>query len=113
MDRPVEPFTCTVETQTDRAVVTPFGELDCWNVPALEQRLLDVRDTGVGHLELDLGGLSFLDSSAIALVLRWSRAAAEHGFMLRVRAASPQVRRIFELTAITHLLDDSSPEHLV
>jgi anti-anti-sigma factor len=113
MDRYEAPFSCTVETLADRVIVRPFGELDCWNVPYVERRLLDVRDMGVGHLELDLGGLSFLDSAAVALVLRWSRASAEHGFLLRVRADSPRVRRIFEITAVTHLLEDPSPEYLV
>jgi anti-sigma B factor antagonist len=108
MDRQVDPFHCAVEAGTDRVVLRPFGELDCWNVPAVEQHLLDVREAGAGHVELDLGGLSFLDSSAVALVLRWSRISAEDGFLLRVRAGSPRVRRIFELTSITHLLADGA-----
>jgi anti-sigma B factor antagonist len=109
MDRHAELFNCTVETRADWAIVRPFGELDCWNVPFVEQHLLDVRDAGMGHVELDLDGLSFLDSSAVAMVVRWSRTSAQHGFLLRVRAGSPRVRRIFEITSITHLLTDEVP----
>ena len=114
MDRQPETFNCTVETRADRAIVRPFGELDCWNVPFVERHLLAAHDAGIGHVELDLGGLSFLDSSAVALVVRWSRASAERGFVLRVHAGPPRVRRIFEITAITHLLaDDVAPDQIV
>lgn len=113
MDRHVEPLSCTVETLHDRVIVRPFGELDCWTVPLVEKHLLDVHDAGAGHVELDLDGLSFLDSSAVALVVRWSRVSAERGFLLRVRASSPRVRRIFEITSITHLLEDPTAEQLV
>ena len=107
MDRHQEdPFHCAVEAGTDRVVLRPFGELDCWTVPAVEKHLLEVRAAGAGHVELDLAGLSFLDSSAVALVVRWMNISAEDGFLLRVCAGSPQVRRIFELTSITHLLAD-------
>jgi anti-sigma B factor antagonist len=114
MDRHTELFNCTLETRADRAIVRPFGELDCWNVPFVEQHLLAAHDAGIGHVELDLSGLSFLDSSAVALVVRWSRVSVERGFLLHVRAGSPRVRRIFEITAITHLLaDDVAPEQVL
>ena len=109
-----EPFGCAVEPLTDGMVVRPYGELDCWTVGSVEQQLLDIRDAGVGNIELDLGSTSFMDSSGIALVVRWSRESAASGFMLRVRAGTHAVRRLFEMTAITHLLVDAAePEPLV
>lgn len=106
------PFSCAVEPLADGVLVRPFGELDCWTVSHVEERLFDIRDSGVGKIELDLGSTSFMDSSAIALVVRWSRESAARGFGLFVRAGNDGVRRLFEMTAITHLLVDAAPEQL-
>lgn len=108
-----EPFSCSVEARPDGVLVRPFGELDLWTVPTVERLLFDSRQAGLGSIELDLGSLSFLDSSAIALVIRWSRASAEAGFMLHVRAGTAQVRRLFAMTALTHLLIDAVPPEQV
>ena len=102
-------FSCAVEPQVDGVLVRPFGELDCWTVGHVEQHLFEIRDSGAGTIELDLGSTSFMDSSAIALVVRWWRASAAGGFLLRVRAGTDEVRRLFEMTAITHLLVDGVP----
>lgn len=108
-----ESFNCFVESRPDGVLVRPIGELDLWTVPAVEQHLLDGCDAGAGRIELDLGSLSFMDSSAIALVVRWSRKSAEGGFLLQVRAGTDRVRRLFAMTAISHLLVDAMPPEVV
>jgi anti-sigma B factor antagonist len=106
MDRQLDLFHCAVEAHLDQVRVRPIGELDCSNVGHVDDRLAAVHAGGARQIELDLGGLSFLDSSGIALVIRWSRASEEGGFDLRVTNGSRDVRRLFELMAISHLLDD-------
>jgi anti-anti-sigma factor len=102
----LQPFDCTIETAGGRAWVRPRGELDLWTVGTVEQHLHQVRADGYDPIELDLAGLSFLDSTGVALVVRWSRASVAHGFDLHVRAGSGHARRAFEISAITHLLVD-------
>lgn len=100
---------CAVEIDEDRGFLRPMGELDCWTVGTLDDRLRELHASGLDPIELDLGELSFCDSTGIALVVRWSQMSAEQGFLLRVKAGSGNVRRLFEMTAITHLLADGPP----
>jgi anti-sigma B factor antagonist len=101
-------FACIVEHEDHEVLIRPLGELDCWTVASVEQRLIDARDAGAGRITLDLGALSFLDSSAVALVIRWSRESAEHGFMLDVLGGTGRAQRIFEITACSYLLADAA-----
>jgi anti-sigma B factor antagonist len=101
-------FACIVEHEENSVLIRPLGELDCWTVTSVEQHLLDARESGAGRITLDLGALSFLDSSAVGLVIRWSRESAEHGFMLDVLGGTGRAQRVFEITACSYLLADAA-----
>lgn len=113
MDRQPDPFHCAVEAQPDHVLVRPVGELDCFSVGYVEQHLAAVHAAGASRIELDLSGLSFLDSTGVALVVRWSRASAESDFTLRVTNGTRNVRRLFEIMAISHLLDETPCEQVI
>ena len=98
------PFTCQVSTQEGKAVVSPRGELDMATVGAVEERLKEVRRSGVDRVVLDLGGLTFMDSSGLHLITRWVNEASQDGFELELEPGPPAVQRIFELPAITDTL---------
>jgi len=113
MDRQLDPFHCAVEASADHVRIRPIGELDCFSVSHVEEQLSAVHAGGARRIELDLGALSFLDSTGIALVVRWSRASDEGGYSLRVTNGSHDVRRLFELMAISHLLDEIPAEKIL
>ena len=69
-------------------------------VGAVEQQLTQLRRTGVGKIVLDLGGLTFMDSSGLHLVVRWANEASRDGFDFELEPGPPAVQRIFELTAM-------------
>ena len=69
----------TVERGT--AVVTVSGELDISNVDMLEQAVSPVLAENPDRLIIDVRGLRFADSSAIALWVRW--ASSVEAFELR------------------------------
>jgi anti-sigma B factor antagonist len=96
----IGPFTCQVSRQDGQAVVSPRGELDMATVGAVEEQLTQLRGTGVGDIVLDLGGLTFMDSSGLHLVMRWTNAAARDGFAFELEPGPPVVQRIFDLTAV-------------
>jgi anti-anti-sigma factor len=96
----IGPFTCLVSHEEDHAVVSPRGELDMATAGAVDQQLEQLRRTGVGKIVLDLGGLTFMDSSGLHLVVRWSNEASRDGFELELEPGPPAVQRIFDLTAI-------------
>ncbi len=71
-------------------VVTLTGELDIANIDGLEAAVAPVIERHPDHLIVDVGGLRFADSSAIALWVRWSAAFGD----IEVRDASPLLRRV-------------------
>ena len=72
-DRPS--LTCIVLQRRDAVRVHPIGVLDTATVPVLERQLQEVREAGFRRLIVDLGGLSFMDSTGLRLALRWAAAA--------------------------------------
>ena len=98
------PFTCQVSQEDGQAVVSPRGELDMATVGAVDQELRTLRQEGVERIVLDLGGLTFMDSSGLHMITNWVNAASKDGFRLELEPGPPVVQRIFELTAISETL---------
>ena len=82
------------------AVVTISGELDISAVDAVERRVSPVIADNPPRLIVDVGGLRFADSSAIALWVRW--ASTVRGFELR--HPSPLLRRVIAGMGLTEKL---------
>ena len=95
-DRPA--LTCVVLQRCDAAHVHPIGVLDIATVPVLERQLQEVREAGFRRLIVDLGGLSFMDSTGLKLALKWHAAARQHGFEISFVPGEPAVQRVFEIT---------------
>ena len=55
-------------------------------------------------LVVDLAGLSFIDSSALAVIMRTHRALREDGGQLALVSPSPAVARILQLIDIAHTI---------
>jgi anti-anti-sigma factor len=96
----IEPFHCNVISEGDHVIVAPHGELDMATVGAIEAELMRVRRSGADHVVLDLGGLTFMDSSGLNLVSRWV-AESSDGFRFELEPGPPAVQRVFELAAMT------------
>jgi anti-anti-sigma factor len=80
-------------------VVKLAGEVDISNVDAVRAAVVQVVSRAPGQLIFDLSGLTFMDSSGIAVLLQ----SAER-VNVEVRNPSPVVRRIFECTGIADIL---------
>ena len=104
MSRHIERFRCEVTQEGDHVAIAPRGELDMATVGAVEQELRRQRDSGCGALVLDLGGLSFMDSTGLHLVARWSAEAQRDGFTFEVKPGPPAIQRVFELAGMTDAL---------
>jgi len=96
----------TVERETYATVVTAEGELDAFVAPDLTATLPDVADAS--HLLADLTNVSFMDSTALGLLVRMIREAGERGAQVRVVLPLGAARRIFEITTLDGVLPVSS-----
>ena len=87
------------------------GEIDLSNSDLLHVRLLNVLSTlHPQHIEVDLAEVTFLDCSALTVLVVLGQAAARTGCRLRITNPQPVVRRVLDLTglldAVTASLDD-------
>ena len=80
------------------------GELDLDGVPGLGGRLVGVE----GDVTLDCSGLTFLDSSGLALFVTTHRACQARGAKLAIVNPSRCVIRLLELTGLSTLLTEPS-----
>lgn len=58
-----------VERRTDGATLAVKGELDIATAPRLRATVGDLMGQGVRHLEIDLDGVTFIDSSGMGALL--------------------------------------------
>jgi anti-sigma B factor antagonist len=95
---------CEVVPERDAVRVRPVGSLDVATVSVLERQLEELREVGFRRLIVDLGGLSFMDSSGLRLALKWHAAAQHDGFEIGFVPGRPAVQRVFELTGMAERL---------
>jgi anti-sigma B factor antagonist len=78
--------------------VRAFGDLDMATVPQLDAELKAQSASGERLLVIDLGGLDFLDSSGLRLLLSWDAYARRDGISVEVVPGPPAVQRVFDVT---------------
>ena len=101
--RPPTPLlTCDVRPARDAAVVAAFGEIDLTTAGDVEAHLAELAAAGFDHLILDLGGVEFMDSTGVALLVRWT--TAEHP-RFSVALGSDVVEHLLELVGLMPLVD--------
>jgi len=96
----------TVEREMQATVVVAEGELDAFVAPDLTAALFEVADAP--RLLADLTKVTFMDSTALGLLVRMVREAGERGAETRVVLPRGAGRRIFEITMLDQVLPVSS-----
>jgi anti-anti-sigma factor len=66
--------------------------------------VLDRLDVAVPRIVLDVGELSFVDSTGIGWLFKLERRAADAGGMVVVRHPQPQIHRVMEMTQLNRLI---------
>lgn len=85
--------------------LTLAGEVDHHGARAMMEEVSDaIAQRLPRRLILDLSGITFMDSSGIALLLRTHRQMAQLGGVLRVTAIPPQARRVLDAAGIGRLI---------
>lgn len=95
-----------VEEAEGTATAHISGEADADNCHLIGQRLLDGtlgKSGDVRQLELDLGQLDFIDSSAISELLRVRTELQDQSIELTIVNPSDAARRVLEITGLLEL----------
>lgn len=96
-------FEVSVDDGVAPPLVSASGELDAASSAQLGQAIDAALLAGAG-LALDLGAVTFIDSSALRVITVALRRATDDQQPFTVTAASDAVRRIFEITGVSSLL---------
>lgn len=95
--------TCTGEGREWTAVLT--GEVDHHHARSIMAELEQAVDTGLPRrLTLDLSGVTFMDSSGIAVLLRAYKRLRELGGTVRVIQVPPQARKVLRTAGLERLM---------
>jgi anti-sigma B factor antagonist len=85
-------------------VVTPSGSLDLASAPKLKWALFDLLDEGHGGFIVDLSRVSFIDSTALGVLIGFKRSLGSRGQIV-IAAPSPEVVTLLEVAGVTRALD--------
>lgn len=95
-----------VEISVKGEVVTAFlsGEIDHHSAAEMREKIDSAIETNMPSLlVLDFGGVSFMDSSGIGLVMGRYRTLQNSGAKLQITGASPQISKVMQLAGINRL----------
>jgi anti-sigma B factor antagonist len=85
-------------------VLAPRGRLDMASAPAFREQVKQLIESGTTRLVVDLGEVSFVDSSGLGAVIGGLKVARQAGGDLRVARANQQVLLVLDLTSLNRVL---------
>jgi anti-sigma B factor antagonist len=88
--------------------LTVTGDFDMSEVDTFDQAIDELVEGGGRLLILDLGDVSFLDSSGLRAVIRAKKLLAEHDGRLAITGLSGAAQRVLELSGLLDYLGASS-----
>ena len=103
----VDPFDVTFHDFDGGRVIALSGELDACTCRGLTESLIGPPGS---LIVIDLGELTFMDSSGIGAIQAARRRAIEDGGNLVVCRPSPMVYRVLEITGLDMWVTDWNPE---
>jgi anti-sigma B factor antagonist len=91
--------------ESDMTIIAVSGELDLASTDQLDKAIRDAEQSATGWIVIDLDDVSFLDSTALNVLLQARRRATENGDRLRfVRSRHEQVTRLLSITDTEEML---------
>jgi len=87
--------------------VTVRGELDVATAPTLREHLYAAVDLGSGPVIVDLLAVTFIDSTALGVLISTQERGEVRGIDLRLVLQEARILKIFEITGLTELFSIS------
>jgi anti-anti-sigma factor len=98
------PLTCSVSHGPDYAVISVAGELDASTEQQLRDKLAAVLSEGVTRVVVGLGGVSFMSSAGLGILMGVRRLLADGGGVLVLAAAHGDVAQVLQITGVSDVI---------
>jgi anti-sigma B factor antagonist len=82
-------------------IVSASGEIDVATAPPLRDRLQALGSSGASTVVVDLLGVTFLDSTALGVLVGALKRCREAGGDLPLVIDEPRILKVFEITGLT------------
>ena len=93
-----------VSQEGSTTTVSARGEIDLLTTVRLNRELEIAAEAAPDWLRLDLSQVTYMDTTGVAVLLKARRRALEAGCRFTVKAASPTIQRLLEITGLAVLL---------
>lgn len=94
----------TIHAAPGSVVAVLAGDLDHHSAKPIRERIdAAIAEHRPGELVLDFGGITFMDSSGIGLVMGRYRLMEEHGGRVIIDNAPPTIKKVMRLSGIDRL----------
>lgn len=98
-------FAVDAEFDPPRMTLALAGELDLAGAPSLQREIESLPWPQLAELMFDLGELTFMDSSGLAVLIRASQRAATAGLRFSVVHIPAQPRQLFAIVGVIDSLN--------
>jgi stage II sporulation protein AA (anti-sigma F factor antagonist) len=98
------PLEVSVSWIKDTALMAIAGEVDASSVARLQQKLEDIASETRGDVIVDLGMVSFMDSTGLSFLIAAHKRLKARAARLVVFSPTPQLLRLFEITGLSQIL---------
>ena len=99
------PLEIEVQRTEQRTLVTLSGELDAYTASSLYDQLSDLEVEDAHNVVLDLAQVTFMDSTGLAVIVTEHKRLKHSDGALTIFSPPSSVRRLFEITGLTAVLD--------
>lgn len=90
--------------------ITVVGEVDLSTSPELRSAIIRAVPAAEAGLEVDLGGVDYMDSSGVATLVEGFKSARENSKTFVLLRPSPSVMKVLELSRLDSVFDiDRTP----
>ncbi|MBC1458103.1 STAS domain-containing protein [Listeria newyorkensis] len=98
------------ETDSNHAKVVVGGEIDAYTAPKLKEALSEFVDQENFKLQIDLAGVSYMDSTGLGVFVGLFKNLRAKKSELELVGLSDRIYRLFEITGLTDIIEIKNVE---
>ena len=92
-----------LRTEQDTAVIALEGEVDIYSAPQFKEALLAGIEDGATTIIVDLGRVTFIDSTALGVLFSGAKRVRPKNGRLDIVCTDENITRIFEITGLDRI----------